>query len=163
VWTIQLIVPGAIVSLLHRLLVFCVLCRLKMLLLKLSYFFSARVFMGVNCNIPIIRIEKICRSQGFGLHCAWGLLYRCRTANLQLLSDSILLCNMAHSCTLMFIRKCLCSESPLVKCWSPWCFLRSNDVPSQSLFIYLLQMRFNVSVSGLTHGSFSKCLVIIVM
>ena len=68
-----------------------------------------------NLNHGITSIEKLCRLWHVGLRRAWGLPYGCRTVILQLLSDTIPLYDMICQRSAMFIKRCVYSDSPVVK------------------------------------------------
>jgi len=59
-------------------------------------------------------IERICKSWRLGLRRVWGLPNDCRTAILQLLSDTLPLYDVIYKRSLLFVKRCLTSESDLV-------------------------------------------------
>jgi len=66
-------------------------------------------------NLSHTDIEKICKSWRFGSRRAWSSPSGRRSAILQLLSDSISLYDLMCQRSVMFIKRCICSESAVVQ------------------------------------------------
>ena len=100
-------------------------------------------------------IEKICKSWRFGLRRAWSLPSGRRSAILQLLSDSIPLYDLMCQRSVMFIKRCLCSESVVVQYVANYGILHGHMKSFIGRNLVTCSEHFNISVYNLANAGFN--------
>ena len=104
-------------------------------------------------------IDKLCKSWRLGLRRVWGLPYGCHTAILQLLADTIPMYDIICQRSVTFIRRCLQSDSDLVKSVSNYAVFHGCMRSGLGRNLVACSENFNLSVPFLIRGGFSKALV----
>ena len=106
-------------------------------------------------NLSHTDIGKICKSWRFGLRRVWSLPSGCRSTILQLLSDSIPLYDLICQRSVMFIKRCLCSESAVVQYVANYGMMHGHMKSLIGRNLVTSSEHFNISVYNLVNAGFN--------
>jgi len=94
-------------------------------------------------------LDKSCKSWRSGLKRVWGLPYNCRSAILHIISDTVPLYDLMCKRSIMFTRRCLQSESPLVKSVACYAVYHGRMTSTLGRNIHTCSQHFSSTVSAL--------------